>query len=264
LKISLVISTFNRGHLLRHSLARICSLTIPDEIIVVDDGGTDNTEQVCEEFGDRLPIRYIYTHNPGPTICSHARNVGVRQAHYEWIATSEPELFWISDVIAQYREAQPLHPNKVISSGKVWFAPEAYKPDPNHIPRNKKAGDYSPPQGSEAAIGWVAPYTGLWKKEWLEELGGWDEGFPGSWGWDDIDLLTRLRINGIGQYINLEIEALHQFHGLGGDKDFVNEGYFRAKSFNVCDEVDETKMTKEDLVDLVANNEQDWGQITIK
>lgn len=253
MQTSMVISTFNRDRLLRQSLDRLTTLTRPTELIVVDDGGNDGTEDVVREYRERTgaQARYIYTHNPGPSICSHARNVGVKEARYDWIITAEPELCFRTDVVAQFAQLQPEHPTEVISAGRIWFAPDGYAPNFEGDPGWQLAGDYVPPQGTQDAIGWVAPYTALWKKEWLEELGGWDEGFPGYWGWDDIDLLTRLRINGHGQYIALEVEGVHLFHGLGGDADFINEKYFRSKSFSQGDETNHA--------DLIANKERQWG-----
>jgi glycosyltransferase involved in cell wall biosynthesis len=241
MQTSMVISTFNRAHLLQHNLRRLAALTLPDEILVIDDGGEDNTEEVCAMAPLHLPIRYIYTHNPGSSICSHARNIGIKEASYDWIITAEPELCFRTDVVAQFEKLQPEHRSEIISAGRVWFAPDGWQPE----------GDISPPQGSGEAVGWVAPYAALWKKEWLEELGGWDEGFPGNWGWDDIDLLTRLRINGHGQYIAQEIEAIHLYHGLGGDHNSQNERYFRSKSFSQGDETNHA--------DLIANKERQCG-----
>jgi GT2 family glycosyltransferase len=171
-------------------------------------------------------------------------------------------MYFVTDCIMQLANASYDYPNDIVSAGSVYFAPQGWRIEDAAI--YEKAGDYTPPNHFQDAIGWVAPYIALWEKEWIVELGGWDEQFPGYWGWDDIDLLTRLRINGHGQYIDLEIKALHQFHGLGGDKDFVNEGYFRAKSFNACEEEDETKMTEDDLKDLVANKNIEWGKIKNK
>lgn len=250
--ISLVITTFNRDWLLDKSLERLKDLTPPAEIIVVDDGGRDDTEGICAKWagqGNLPSIKYVYNDNPGSTICSLARNIGFRMAENEWVATSEPELVFRSDVLAQYAQLQPEHPSEVISSGTVYFATPGFNPmeDPEPLER---AGDYTPGSSFQKAIGWVAPYTGLWKKEWVEEVRGWDETFPGPWGWDDIDLLTRLRINGHGQYIALEIEAIHQFHGLGGDKNFINEGHFKGKSF---------QGGEHDLTDVIANRGHEWG-----
>lgn len=248
---TLLITTFNRGALLRKSLDRLCGLTPPDELLVVDDGSSDDTEAVCHSFEDRLPVRYIYNHSPNATICSMARNIGFKEAKHDWIVTSEPELMYVTDVIDQFERLHGEHPNQIVSSGTVHFAPPEWNGalDSAHMER---AGDYTPPQGSQSAIGWVAPYTALWHRPTVLKLGGWDESFPGPWGWDDIDLLTRLRITGVGQYIALDVCAVHQFHGLGGDANSVNEAHFRAKSFNQ----DESRPE-----DLVANKEGEWGRI---
>lgn len=252
--LTLLITTYNRGGLLRNSLERLCHLTLPEEIIVVDDGGGDDTEAVCQSFEGRLPpIRYLYNDNPGPTICSLARNIGVRHASHDWIVTAEPELIFLTDVLAQFRALHPENANEVISAGKVYFAQEAN--DHVTLSELQTAGDYQPPVGVQEAIGWVAPYTALWKKSWLEEVHGWDEAFPGAWGWDDIDLLTRLRINHHGQYIALDVQAVHQYHGLGGDAGFVNENYWKTKSFHDGGE------DRGDHDDVIANKGVEWGQL---
>ena len=257
MKISMIISTFNRANLLARSLERLSHLTLPDELIVIDDGGTDNTKEVCEAAPSSLPIQYLYNDNPGSTICSKARNIGVKLARNEWIVTSEPELIYRTDVLQQFRDLHEDYSEEIVSAGKVYFAPEGWV--------GPEFGNYAPPQGAQEAIGWVAPYTGLWKKEWLMELGGWDEEFPGPWGWDDIDLLTRLRINGHGQHIDLGVEGIHQFHGIGGDVNFINEAHFFKKSFthgqvnHQC--TDGCPQKPEDLTDLIANRGHEWGKI---
>lgn len=254
--ITLLISTFNRAELLAHSLKRLTELTPPAELIVVDDGGTDNTEEVCQAFSS-LPIRYIYNHNPEWSICSMARNIGVKEASNDWIVTAEPELFFVTDVLAQFAALEPQHPNEVISAGTIYFQPEGGPPPSTNVEGLETAGDYVPPTGTEEAIGWVAPFTALYSRPALLDVGGWDEEFPGAWGWDDIDLLTRLRIKGVNQHIALDVKVLHQWHGPKhrGDVDFVNEGYFRAKSF-VAGGVESP-----DLPDIIANRGHEWGKI---
>lgn len=256
MKITLLITTFNRGDLLRRSLERLCVLTLPDELLVVDDGSDDCTEEVCRSFEDRLPIRYIYNHNPEWSICSMSRNIGIKQSRNDWIACAEPELFFITDVLAQFAALVPEHPKEVISAGKIYFAPEDNPTvDTTGL---ETVGDYVPPSGFDKAVGWVAPFTALYYRPWLLDVGGWDEGFPGPWGWDDVDLLTRLRIKGINQHIALDVRALHQWHGPKhrGDVNFENEKYFRAKSFVVSGE------ENPDMEDVVANEGRQWGQIT--
>lgn len=247
MKVSQVITTFNRAKLLDNNFNRLVQLTLPDEILVIDDGGSDETEIVCQKWSEHLPIRYIYNNNPGPSICSLARNIGVKQSKYDFILTCEPELIYVTDIIARFKDIY--NDRDIISSGVVWFQPHARMalPQPHQLDENYEPTDW------QRQDGWVAPYTALWNKEWVEAVGGWDEEFPGSWGWDDIDLLTRLRITGHGQFIDLKSKVLHQFHGLGGDVDFINEHHFKSKSFCHGDESDHR--------DLVANKGFEWGKI---
>jgi len=246
MKVSMVITTYNRAALLEQSLARLLNLTLPDELLVIDDGGSDNTAEIVQEFEQwvpGLPVTYLYNDNPGQSLCSAARNIGARHAQHEWIITTEPELVFVTDVVKQFKELHPLHPTQVISTGHIFFQPEAL------------AGEGIDDRSFESwqqAEGWVAPHAALWGRNWLYAVGGWDEEFPGPWGWDDTDLLTRLRLTGRGQYIARDVKAVHLFHGLSGDHNGANEDYFRAKSF-MHDEAD--------LTDLIANRGTEWGTL---
>ncbi len=78
LKASVVIATRNRCNLLRDTLQSLTRQTRPpDEIIVVDNGSTDETRAVCEEFMNTLPLVYVFEPNPG---IPKARNAGIRKA----------------------------------------------------------------------------------------------------------------------------------------------------------------------------------------
>lgn len=247
MKVSMVITTYERDLLLRQSLARLLQLTLPDELIVVDDGGDDETKVVCDGFraASGIPVTYLYNDNPGHSLCSLARNIGARHAAHEWVITSEPELVFVTDVVRQFKDLSAENPNDVISTGLVFFQPEGLRghqwnpDDPSYLRWQR-------------ADGWVAPHAALWGRNWLYAVGGWDEQFPGSWGWDDTDILTRLRLAGHGQCIGTNVTGVHLFHGLGGDVDGANENYFRAKSF-MRDEAD--------LTDLIANRGIEWGAL---
>lgn len=250
MKTTMIISTMNRAHLLDRSLRRLATLTPPDELIVIDDGGEDNTREVVQTFADFevCATRYFYNQNPGPTLCSLARNIGLRFASNPWIITTEPELVFLTDLVRQFIALHETHPTQVISTGRVYFQPDGHNTEEiNHDDNWAVRLD-----GWQLAEGWVAPHAALWGRKWLVDIGGWDEQFPGSWGWDDTDLLTRLRVAGHGQYIAREVEALHLFHGLGADPGSANEHHFLAKSF-MRDETDHT--------DLVANRGIKWGTL---
>ena len=78
--VSVIVATYNRAKLLCETIDSILQQRFQDyELIVVDDGSTDNTRAVLEGFGSR--IRYLYQKNSGP---SAARNAGVRHALGRW------------------------------------------------------------------------------------------------------------------------------------------------------------------------------------
>lgn len=72
-RVSVVIPTYNRAHLLPESIESVLSQGYSDiEIVVVDDGSTDNTEEVVRGYGER--VRYIRQRNSGASV---ARNLGM-------------------------------------------------------------------------------------------------------------------------------------------------------------------------------------------
>ncbi|MBI5588801.1 MAG: glycosyltransferase family 2 protein [Deltaproteobacteria bacterium] len=80
--VSVIIPTYNRADFLPAAIRSVLAQTYKNvEIIVVDDGSTDDTGKVVIPFGDR--IKYIRTANMGP---AHARNVGMKAGGGKYIA----------------------------------------------------------------------------------------------------------------------------------------------------------------------------------
>ena len=91
--VSVIIPTYNRVHYLGEAIESILNQDIQDcqiEIIVVDDGSTDNTKEVVRKFGDR--VRYIYQDNGG---AGPARNRGINEATGEWISFLDSDDRWL-------------------------------------------------------------------------------------------------------------------------------------------------------------------------
>jgi|SRR5437879_2927792 len=86
-KVSVIIATFNRAAFLSETLDSVMRQKFEEfEVIVVDDGSTDDTKEVVRHYGDR--IRYVFQENRGP---SAARNLGVRHARAPWLAIQDSD-----------------------------------------------------------------------------------------------------------------------------------------------------------------------------
>jgi len=82
MKVSIIIPTYNREQYISQAIESALSQTLKDiEVIVVDDGSTDNTEKVISPYRNR--INYIKTENGG---VAHARNIGMEMAKGDYVS----------------------------------------------------------------------------------------------------------------------------------------------------------------------------------
>ena len=91
MRITAVVPTYNRARWLPEVVASLRAQTRPpDEILVIDDGSTDDTAEVCAALP--APVRYLRQENAG---VSAARNRGIREARGEWIALADSDDLWM-------------------------------------------------------------------------------------------------------------------------------------------------------------------------
>ncbi len=91
--VSVVIPTYNREKYLQKALSSVLAQTYQClEIIVIDDGSTDNTGKIVRSF--KKDIRYIYQENQG---VSTARNVGIRNSQGDFIAFLDSDDYWFPE-----------------------------------------------------------------------------------------------------------------------------------------------------------------------
>ena len=100
-RISVVIPTYNREALITRAIRSALEQTRPPaEIIVIDDGSTDNSRGVIEAFGSA--VWYRYQENAG---ASEARNHGVRIASSRWIAFLDSDDVWSPTYLERIADA---------------------------------------------------------------------------------------------------------------------------------------------------------------
>lgn len=109
--ISVVVPTYNRGHLIARAIdSCLGQLENRDELIIIDDGSTDDTQRVVAEYGDR--IRYIRTPNQG---AGAARNRGIREAKNPLLAFLDSDDEWLPGKIQIQRAFMQAMPDVLFS-----------------------------------------------------------------------------------------------------------------------------------------------------
>lgn len=103
--ISVVIPAYNAAQYLSEAIESVLSQTHQDfELIVVDDGSTDGTEDVVQRYGDR--VGYLRQENRGP---GAAKNLGIKNSRGSLIATLDADDRWLPDKLEKQREYMQSH-----------------------------------------------------------------------------------------------------------------------------------------------------------
>lgn len=91
--VSIIIPVYNAAAYLSCCVDSIYTQTYQNfEILLVDDGSTDNSSHLCREYAEKdKRVRYIYKKHEGVSV---ARNIGIKEARGEWIAFCDADDFW--------------------------------------------------------------------------------------------------------------------------------------------------------------------------
>jgi len=188
--ISVIIPTYNRAHLIERSIKSVLNQTYKDfELLIIDDGSTDNTEEVVARFDDER-IRYIKCEENGGA--SKARNRGIAEAQYEYIAFQDSDDEWHADKLEKQMKAMEEASEDVGLVYCEYFyhgvqGQEAYCP-PRELPLEEKQGDMF----ARLLIGnLIGTPTMLIKRECFEKVGVFNENFPCLEDWELVIRIAR-------------------------------------------------------------------------
>lgn len=118
---SVVIPLYNMGTSVGRALQSVLAQTLQDcEIIVINDGSTDNGKSVVAAYTDSR-IRLLDQPNAG---VSAARNHGIREAHSEWVAFLDADDIWLPDHLETLSELQTDYPDASICATSYFYVPE--------------------------------------------------------------------------------------------------------------------------------------------
>lgn len=217
-RISVVICTYNGGWIIRDCLDGLLELDYPNyEVIVVDDGSTDNTSEIVQDY----PFRLIMSENLG---VSSARNTGLQAATGEIVAYTDddarPDPHWLTYLAKTFMETNHAGvggPNIALPGDGMIADCVANAPGgPVHVLLSDTVAEHIP--GCNSA----------YRKACLEEIGGWDPKY--RMAGDDVDVCWRLQEK--GYTIGFSPAAMVWHHRRNSIKAYWKQqvGYGRAES----------------------------------
>jgi len=206
MRISLIITSFQRDHLLRLTLPNIVNQRRADEIIIINDGTPDGTEQIAKEYG----CNYIFTGQRNVNnamkwrVPGYALNIGVRSATGDIIIISCAEMYHIGDLINQI--------SIPVMKGTLSLGIPEGKDDSGEyldcISRTNK--HYSDLYDRAKDLNVKLPFLFAMRRSIYMEIGGYDEDFTGQ-AYDDNDFVGRLLAYGCS-YKQTKAQCVHLYH----------------------------------------------------
>lgn len=186
--VSVIIPTYNRAGLIPQSIRSAMAQTHSNlEIIVVDDGSTDNTRDVVASFGSA--VQYFYKPNSGP---SATRNLGIQKARGEFVAFLDSDDLWEPTKVEKQLQCFEQNPEAAMVSTNyrlIDLEGQIIK-DPGSKP-GYKPNAFFVKDLLEIKFPFATPAFMI-RKSVLEKIGAFNENLRIS---EDLDLLIRIGMN---------------------------------------------------------------------
>ncbi len=216
-RISVIIPTFNRAHLLPRSIDSLLNQTISAHtVVIVDDGSTDGTENLVSE---KYPeITYLRQDNLG---VSAARNAGIAAASGEWLAFLDSDDEWMPEKLQCQMEALAAEPEMMLChTDEIWI-------------RNGKR--VNPMKKHDKHGGWifdkclplccVSPSSVIIHRSVFDEVGLFDQSLPAC---EDYDLWLRVTARYPVLYLNEKLIVKY-----GGHDDQLSQKYWGMDRYRI-------------------------------
>jgi glycosyltransferase involved in cell wall biosynthesis len=229
MKVSLIVSTYNRPDALNLCLQSIKNQRIlPDEVIIGDDGSREETRKLIELFRANFPVPLIHVWQEDNGFrLAMSRNKAVAASHYEYIIEIDGDIILHRDFVADHicfsRKGYFLKGGRVNLSGKVTnsYCKSGKLP---HIHLFTKGllrrinafhclplSRYFATRYKKTRTVGLGCNMSFWKEDYIR-INGYDEFFEG-WGGEDYDFASRLTNSGVKRlYLKFSGIVYHLWH----------------------------------------------------
>lgn len=181
-EVSVIIPTFNRAQKTIRAVDSVLSQNWKNfEIIVVDDGSTDDTDKALSRYGDS--IKYI--RQPVNKGVSYARNIGIKNSTATWIAFLDSDDYWLPEKLHVQMKFIKLNQRVVACQTQEIWMKNGMRVNPKR--KHKKPSGNIFKQSLRLCL--VSPSCVMLKKSLIEEIGFFDESLPAG---EDFDLWLRI------------------------------------------------------------------------
>ena len=214
--VSVIIPSYNCDRFIVQAIESVLSQKdCSYEILVIDDGSTDTTEEILAPYGDR--IRYIKQKNQG---VAAARHHGIAVAKADFIAFLDADDYFVPRKLARQAEILLQRPDVgMVHSG--WQRVDA---EGNKL-LDVRPWEYIPELDLENWLRWkpVLPSAMMFRREWLQYVGGFDPRFPPA---EDTNLVLKLALKGCKTAWLRQVTVYYRQH----DASAMHKGLPQARS----------------------------------
>lgn len=180
--VSVIIPTFNRSKWVSEAVDSVLHQTLkPREIIVVDDGSTDDTADVLDGYGDAIRVLRL-KENRG---VSAARNRGIEAACCRYVAFLDSDDLWLPRKLEDQINHVRKHPEiRIHQTDEIWIR-NGVRVNPGRRHRKPEGWIFEP----SLHLCLISPSAVLIERRLFDEVGLFDERYPAC---EDYDLWLRI------------------------------------------------------------------------
>jgi glycosyltransferase involved in cell wall biosynthesis len=175
--VSVVITCYNYGRFLPFAVESVLEQTYPNfEIIVVNDGSTDNTDDAIQRYLQNTRLKYIRQKNGGQ---ANAKNTGIRASVGEFVAFLDADDLWVREKLERQLNRFSDSGTGVVYSGASFIDEEGRAAEFSSIP--PREGSITQHLFFDNCV-WFS--SSIVRRSSLEESGGFDETLSMGIDWD--------------------------------------------------------------------------------